>query len=128
MFDEKYESGDIRWTREEYDELSDLGEMAVGNNDVSALQQLRDRFADKGADEKADALNTAMGESIDCWVQDIKGVTDVDVVYVQKLYGNIGGWREVSTGQFIGKLYYTVFGSSDEQYMQYMIDKMSPWL
>ena len=128
MFDDEYESGGRYWTREEYDELSDLGEKAVGNNDVSALQQLRDRFADKDATEKAYQLNTAMDMAIDGWTEDIKGVTGVDVVYVEKLYGNIGGWREVSTGQFVGKLDYTVFGSTDEDYMQYMIDKMSTWL
>lgn len=128
MPENQVESGGVWWDREEYDELSELGEEGVGNHNVAALQELRDRFADRGADYKAEQIDAAMTQAIDGWVTDVKGNTDVDIVYVQGLYENRGGWREVSTGQFVGKLDYTVYGSSDEQYMQYLVDKMSPWL
>jgi len=122
------ESGGVFWTREEYDELSDLGEQGVTNHNVSALNELWSLFALAGSTEKMLEIETAMNAAIDGWTQDIKGITGVDVTFDPALYGGVGGWRESETGQFVGKLDFSVFGSKDTDYMQYLVDKMSPWL
>lgn len=128
MGEDIIESGGVKWTRDEYDEISELGFQGKENMDIPALQELYARFEAKGAFDKALEIETAMGEAVDGWTTDVLQNTGVSLTYVEGLYNNKGGWREASTGQFVGKLNYTVYGSNDEDYMQYLIDKVSPWL
>jgi hypothetical protein len=98
------ESGGVQLDEEDYEYVRDLGTKGQKFHDVNALRELQQFFDDNDAQQKVDDLQTAVDNAIDDITQTAKELTGMNINYYPNLYGGQGGWRNMDTGYFIGKL------------------------
>lgn len=98
------ESGGVQLDENDYEYVKDLGTRGQAFHDVQALKDLQTFFEENDAIEKANSLTDALNSAVDDITNTAKDLTGMNVQYYPDLYNGQGGFRNMDTGYFIGKL------------------------